>query len=473
MDTHIPHHIIMKQLSSRIGEPRVYAILACAMGVFYFYSAFLSNQIRYGFNQLSILGFPIAAGFALVIAGLLILIHNKDHSSPSTGEPIPLRRLLLPATLAAILLMPLFWMLKNGFINSDGLLNMQSLLFGVRIMSHDEMLSTFIITKIWESGILGFRPENSISAFSVFFGGFYVWVSVILGGRLTGKRWPLFLILCLSSGFVQMFVGDVEFYAMVAAMTALYLLMVLEHLRGRISILLPAITLAFAISSHLLAGWLLPSFLFLCLRSIKRKEWGKSLISVLVLILVTGLIFVIVTDAGLPMRNLTYSHAMGSADKGTLDMLAQPSITYYASVINVLFLLFPLWLMIPLMYIYKRIEFSPYNIFLGICLFMLLLLAFVWYLGLGPYYDWNLIATTGVPASVLVWGNLLKGSWVKGIKTAVWALLLISALHSWTWIVNNNHQFSDIPEEHRSHLSDIIYQTRFFNFTDLIQSEEN
>ncbi len=249
-----------------------------------------------------------------------------------------------------------------------------------------------------------------------------------------------------------MFVGDVEFYAMVAAFTALYLLVVLEHLRGRISILLPAIVLAIAICSHLLAGWLLPSYSYLLIRNIRKKKWKLSLASIFLMLITVIFIFLIVSDAGLPIRDFTRSHAMGSADKETLDMLASPSITYYASVTNVLFLLFPFWLMIPLMIFYKRIEFSQYNIVLAICLFMLMLLAYIWFLGLGPYYDWNLVATIGIPASILVWGNLLKGPWVKGIKTAIWALLLIGALHSWGWIINNSQQTSYLPEEYMGSL---------------------
>lgn len=439
---------VFKDLFGRIGERRAYFILAIAMGLFYFYSSFLAAQIRFGFNQLSNFGLPIAASLAFVVICLLFLVYRRDRSSSSVQEPIPFHRMLLPATLAVVILMPIFWFLRNGFINADGLFNMRSLLLGVRIMHHDEMLSTLLITRIWESGIFGVRPEESFSAFSVVFGGIYVWVTVVLGGRLAGSRWPMFLLLCLSSGFVQMFFGDVEFYAMVAAFTALYLLAVLEHLRGRISILIPAVILTFAIFSHLLAGWLLPSYLFLLLRGLKRKEWCISLASVLAMILVAGFLFIIVTDAGLPLRALTRSHAMGSADKGFFDMLASPSLTYYASVTNVLFLLFPFWLVIPVMILYKRIEFTQYNIFLGICIMMLLLLAYVWFLGLGPYFDWNLVATIGVPASIFVWGNLLKGPWIKGIKTSVWALLLIGALHSWVWIAANSQEYSYPPEEH-------------------------
>ncbi len=91
---------------------------------------------------------------------------------------------MIPATLTALVFMPIFWILKNGFINADGLIKMQSLLSGIRILHFDEMLATLLITRIWESGIFGINPENSMSAFSVVFGGLYVWVTVVLGGQI-------------------------------------------------------------------------------------------------------------------------------------------------------------------------------------------------------------------------------------------------------------------------------------------------
>ncbi|MEA3266335.1 MAG: hypothetical protein U9P42_05260 [Candidatus Fermentibacteria bacterium] len=435
-------------LIERVSERKAYFILASGMILWYFYSAFVATQVRYGFNQIGRLGLPIASAVAVVAAGLIYLIKRRDITDTAIPEPIPLRKLWLPAFASALLLMPLFWFLKNGFINADGLYNMQSLISRVSILHHDEMLTTLLITRLWESGICGIHPEASFSMFSVVWGGFYVWVTVILGGRLTGRRWPLFLILCFASGFVQLFFGDVEFYAMVAALTSLYLLLSLEHLRGRISIIFPGLVLIFAILSHLLAGWLLPSYLFLFIRGLKRKEFAATLTSAFVMLIVAGFVFVIVTDAGLPIRAITRSHAMGSADKGFLDMLTQPSISYYASVTNVLFLLFPFWFMIPLLIIYRRLYPSPYNVTVGICVVMLLLLAFVWNLGLGPYFDWNLIATIGVPASILVWGNLLQAPWIRGIRTAVWVLLLAGGIHSWVWISGNSLEFSFLPREH-------------------------
>jgi len=417
------------------------------MAVWYFYSAFYAGQIRYGFNQLSRLGLPVAAGLIFVITGLSIIVRGRDTSDSNASEPIPVRKLLFPAFLSSVVLMSVFWFLRNGFINADGLFNMQSLISGVSILHHDEMLTSLFITRIWESGVFGLLPESSFSVFSVVWGGLFVVVMVILGGRLTGTRWPLFLTLCFSSGFVQLYFGDVEFYAMVATLSALYLLLVLEYLRGRISLILPAMVLGIAICSHLLAGWLLPSYLYLLIRGVRKKEYAQVSASVLLSILVVVFVFIIVTDAGLSIRSLSSSHAMGSADKGTLEMLAVPSLSYYASVSNLLFLLFPFWLMIPLMFVYRRFHYTPYDVVVGISLVMLLLLAFVWHLGLGPYFDWNLVATVGVPASILVWGNLLRGSWRRGMKTAIWTLLLVGALHSWTWIASNSLETSFLPRE--------------------------
>jgi len=417
------------------------------MLAWYFYSAFAADQVRFGFDQLKSLGFPAAAALLGVIVLVIILTRFRDRGESIFQGPLPYSKLLLPAAAVSFASVFILWHLRTGFINADGLYNMVSMQAGMRIIHHDEMLSSLLVQLLWKSGVAGVRPEDTLALFSVAWGSVYVWTTVILGGRLTGKRWPLFLLLCFSSGFVQLFFGDVEFYAMVAALINVYMLLSLEHLRGNISILFPGIALAIAICTHLLAGWILPSYLYLLTRAVKKGKAAEAISSIPVMLLIIGLIFITVSDAGLPVHTITQSHALGSADRTTLDMLAVPSLHYHAAVGNVLFLLFPFWPVIPLLFIYRRLRMDPFNITVLISTGMLLLLALVWNLGLGPYFDWNLIASVGVTASVLVWGNMLNGSWKPGMRTALMLLLLAGAFHSWAWIAGNHFVFSMMPRE--------------------------
>lgn len=432
------------------GRPplkKALALLGAAMLAWFFFSAYLSPEVRYGFDQLKILPAAVSAGLAAAALLLVLLVRLRDRTVTEGGDPLPYGKLLLPALAASVSAAALFWFLRNGFINDDGLVNMISLQGGLRIIHHDEMLSSLLVTKLWQSGIAGFRPEDSISLFSAAWGGVFVFVTVLLGGRLTGSRWPLFTLLCLSSGFVQMFAGDVEFYSMVAALVSLYLLACLEYQRGNLSSILPGIVLSLAICSHLLAGWLLPSYLYLLFREIRRRKTLEVIASIAAMVLVAGFLFMIVSSAGLPVHQVASSHAMGSADRSTLDMLAVPSLHYHAGVVNVLFLVFPYWPVLLLMLIYRRLSWTPFNAVVVISTAMLLLLSLVWRLGLGPYFDWNLVASVGVPASVLVWGNMLRGEWKPGMKTSVCFVLLVGALHSWTWISGNHFQFSMLSRE--------------------------
>lgn len=382
----------------------------------------------------------VALFTAAILAALLVRLRGTASTEPAL--PLPYSRLFPRAVLAAALSAVVFWLLRNGFINDDGLFNMVSLQAGMRILHHDEMLSSLMVTKIWQSGTAGLRPEDSISLFSAVWGGVYVLIIVLLGGRTVGRRWPLFLLGCLSAGYVQLFAGDVEFYGMVASLIALYLLLCLEHIRGNITLVLPSMALALAMCSHLLAGWLLPSLLFLFLRALKKGKKAESAVSAVAFLLTIAFIFIIVSAQGLPVHTITQSHAMGTADRSTLDMLAVPSLHYHAGVLNVLFLVFPFWLAFPLIMGKGWLKERPFNLVLAVCTGMLILLALVWNLGLGPYHDWNLIAAVGVPASVLLWSNALRGRLGSSMKASLILLMLVAAIHSWTWIAANHFSFS-------------------------------
>lgn len=291
-------------LTGRISRGKALVLLAILMICWYLFSAYIAQEPRYGFHQMKAIPFWEAAALftAAILAALLVRL--RSTSSPESALPLPYSRLFPLAVLAAAVSAVVFWLLRNGFINDDGLFNMVSLQAGMRIIHHDEMLSSLMVTRIWQSGIAGLRPEDSISLFSAVWGGVYVFIIVLLGGRTVGKRWPLFLIGCLSAGYVQVFAGDVEFYGMVASLIALYLLLCLEHIRGNISLVLPSMALALAICSHLLAGWLLPSLLFLFIRALRRGEKAGTAVSAAAFLLTTAFIFIIVSAQGLPYMRL-------------------------------------------------------------------------------------------------------------------------------------------------------------------------
>jgi hypothetical protein len=446
-----------ERASVKYGFTRQKAItvIAVILCLWYLYSAYLADQPRYGFHHLR--NIPPSAALGLFLACFLatVLFRLKTGESEE-AVPLPYRRLILPAICLSLLSAVAFWFLRSGFINDDGLFNMVSLQAGMRIIHHDEMLSSLMITRLWQSGITGFRPEDAFSLFSVIWGAFHVFTIMLLAGRTVGRRWPLFLAGCLSAGYIQLFVGDVEFYAMVASLVGLYLLLCLEHTRGHISLVLPCMALALAMSSHLLAGWLLPSLLVLFIRSLRAGRRAETAFSAAAFVLTTGFFFVIVSAAGLPVHAITQSHAMGSADRNTLDMLASPSLTYHSGVMNVLFLVFPFWLGLPLVLQKGWLKEQPFNQVLAVSTSMLLLLAVVWNLGLGPYHDWNLVATVGVPASILFWSNALKVRLIPSMKTSLFLLMLVAAIHSWTWIVGNHYAFSMMD---RQWLNEIHFPT--------------
>jgi hypothetical protein len=139
-------------LHTRISREKALGCLAILMICWYLFSAHISHEPRYGFHQMKAI--PPLEGVALFTIAILtaLLVRLRSTASPESAVPLPYSRLYPLAVLAAAVSAVVFWLLRNGFINDDGLFNMVSLQAGMRIIHHDEMLSSLIVTKIWQSG---------------------------------------------------------------------------------------------------------------------------------------------------------------------------------------------------------------------------------------------------------------------------------------------------------------------------------
>ena len=435
-------------------EPFVYIALLVLVNLFYIYSAFLSGESRFGFDQLRHLGPPAAlalyAGFALVLlvrpfrAGVRSMLYRAGSSLPDgRGERNRIGRMSLYAAVSLASL-GLFLLLHNNFINCDGLGHLENVPRLGRCLGHDEMWTSLTIERAWAvmNDLLGWSVKTFYHVWSSVMGALFVFVLLLFTERRGPSvgRWMLVLLIA-SAGFMQLFFGDVENYAAVAFLIMCYLFAGIEHLRGRISIVLPSVLLATATMFHLLAGWLLPSLVYLYWRSFRSGRRLQCLLAAVLSILVVLLTLVVMETSGLHMISIRRSHFMGTADSGILDMLGGPDATYYVNLMNLLFLLFPaVWAFLPML-LFRRFERSPSNTFLMIGSAMLLLLLLLWRAGLGPYHDWNLYASLGIPLSLLLWLNFLRAGGQNGMRfhfEIALAILFTSAIHSYSWIVSNH-----------------------------------
>jgi len=426
-------------------DPAIPIIALTAMQLlFYFYSAYISESPRYGFNQLRHMAPETLLGILTVFAGLLLLLRKSGRQLPG-NDPVPWKRAVLYSIGVAFPALVIFLLLSNGFVNDDGLVHTFNLLCGEFRATLDEMLSCSVIRSIWLAfgDPVRFNPFDVYSVYSSGMGFVFVLVTVLFACREMGRQWPFFVLLMVSGGFMQAFFGDVENYAGVMALCMAYIWASREYLEDRLSIVTPGLLLALAVSMHLMALCLMPAHLLLWIRAWRMKARRDAVLSIVAMITALLFVFIIAADNGLNLRDLQNSHLLGSGvDRTTIDMLARPSLTYYNAVTGVLFLLFPFW-WVPLVLIFTgNLKNDGFNRFLGAASLGFLAMAYGWRLGLGPYFDWNLVAAAAIPPSVLAFRNLLLLRRSGTATFAVYFLAFTGCIHSYAWITSNHMVFS-------------------------------
>jgi len=425
------------KLPASFGSGLHVALIAVWNAV-YFYCAFLAPEPSFGFDQWRHLGSPALGAVAFLVPVSVVLLPGDYWER--------LRRLLSPATgilegwkarlALAVLCGGLFLLLRNGFVNGDGAGFVRTFGQGRSCFIYDEMWTSFLTFRAWRllTGLTGMSVQGFYALWSSFFGAVFVFVLASTARILTaGRRLP-FVLLVMSGGFMQLFFGDLEDYAAVNSILLAFYASAALYLRGRWTLLAPAVLLALAASFHLLSGWLLPAALFLGWTALKRRRAGELAAATILGLFVIVSTVVYMDSQGYYMIQFLNSHSL----EQTVNFLhVTPDRAYWGQVFNLLFLLFPAWGLLGLLAITGRIGTGPVDRLLSISTLSLLSMAVLWHAGLGPYCDWNLYAAAAVPASLLCWRSLLDAGVPRGRRIAL-AAGFTSALHSACWIVSNH-----------------------------------
>jgi len=436
--------------TKRWQEHHAYWMLIVLVAAIYLLAGFAVQNTWFGFNQLRRLGLPLTL---LCYAGIAALVWLAGGSRPGGGLRGQLvrgadrRGLFLRCVvyaLVAILAVALFWSFRNNFINPDGRTFAEKFVRDVPVLgahvTHDEMLELYIHSKFWwfASQHLGWSVIKSYQVLSSLAGGVAVFVLLWLCDWLVPANSIGLLLLTASCGFMQLFFGDPENYTFLSTLILIYLGAAYWYLRQEVSLLVPSVILAVAVVFHAIGGWLGPSLLYLYAVAWRRRQvrdiGAALLLSALV---VVGTVVYLDVSGSLPLRAILHSHAMGDG-RSILGMLAKPSLEYYGGIVNLLFLLFPFALiMVPLL-AYKRIDTSPFGVFMMWAAGAMMAFMAVWEARLGALYDWNLFAPSVLVFALSCFYNLARIPDLKHKRTIEAALILVSALHSCAWIVSNH-----------------------------------
>lgn len=398
---------------------------------------------RFGVDQLQPFGWVAVAALlaAAISAAPLARSRGAAHLlkivTQLSGRPSG--RLLLAGSAAL-----LFWMLRSHTLNPDGAAFQDKFDRDVPVngvfVTHDEILEFVVHSRFWAftHAWWGWDVPTSYQVLSSVAGG----VFVALVARYAHLVHPIhagaLVLLTMTGGFVQLFFGDVENYTLTAVVILGYFLAAERFLQRRASIVWPSAWLATAMMCHLLAGFLLPSLLYLWRVANRRRagrQVGAGLLVLLGIITVTLLACHIVW--GLPIERLLESHAGGHGGRYR-DVLARPTLTHYWAQLNVLLLLCPgVVLALPLA-IAPGLARTERDVHLAIAAAAMLTFLLVWFPALGPREDWNLFANVAIPVSLLVWSSALSAPGLAERRAILTGVGLVGGLHSLAWVWRNH-----------------------------------
>ena len=426
------------------------------LGIVYLYFSFVlpafaddaaaAGKAFFGFSQLRRLGVYLAvAAIFIPLAGYLLsgkyspLIMTAIRKVSFRAYTSRSFQILFPLFAAAV-----FFSLRNEFLNYDGLALASKFARDVPAqgahVTHDEMWELCIHSRFWyyTNQFWGWSVRLSYQVLSSLAGGVFVFILIRIFRTMFRRDFLPVMILFVCGGYMQLFLGDVENYTLTAVLITGYFLASFVYIKGGVSIIVPSAVLAIAVTFHLLCCFLAPSLLFLFYLSIRRGRKGAAAAS-----MITGLSIVLVTLIFfdwycLPLRELWYkSHAFGHGGHIRM-MLTRPSVSYFADLLNLSFLLAPAWILVIPLLARKRIRPDNTNIYLIIASAGMASFFLGWRATLGVYGDWNLYAAAAIPVSFLVWRNLFMAIEEGKLKYSAMLPAWLFFLHSYTWIVSNH-----------------------------------
>lgn len=337
-----------------------------------------------------------------------------------------------------------FFILRNNTLNPDGYGLIEKIPNDVARLgahvTHDEMMELYFHSRFWyiTNRLLGWSVVTSYQVSSAAAGGIFVLLLWDFCAVALPQRPLAYFILVITGGYVQLFFGDVENYTLTATLIMAYYLCALLYMKGSVPLILPSILLAAAMSFHLLAGFLLPSFIYLGYLEVKRQKFISALFSVTTIVVVLSSVLILLDISGiLPLEKIFSSHALGSGGN-YLEKIITPSWEYFWGQINLLALLSPFYFLLFILVAYRRVASSHFNSFMMISTVFMMLLFFLWKAQIGIYNDWNLFASCAMTLSLWVWYNVLNTPNIEEKPALLISFSAISFIHAISWILSNH-----------------------------------
>ena len=293
----------------------------------------------------------------------------------------------------------------------------------------------------WESS------ENTYRIFSYASGVLYIVLAFAMSAAL-GKnalQKSIVLVVMLSAGYMQLFFGYVENYAVYMPGLILYLLLGLRTMEQRMPPYVPALLLGVLLALHQGFAVFAPSLLFLAYRTYRHRQeiapiWKNAALSLLALCCVP-----VSTAAFLWLSGVDFeAYLMGPGGGDFLPLFADPglvaqyrifSFAHVLDFLNQQLLSAPAACMVFFLLRRNDLRHQP---FLAVCSAVPLLFTFIANPQIGAYRDWDIFSLPAVPLTLWTASAFLNRIGDrKQVYHAAFVLCGAAVLHSSLWIAVN------------------------------------
>lgn len=344
----------------------------------------------------------------------------------------------------------MFYYVRSNMLNSDGFGFAEK--FGIDIpvrgahVTHDEILELFLHSRFYfyANYFLNWSVIRSYQVLSCLAGFLF---SLCLF-QFCRRNVPFGLwaaVLVMSSGFMQLYFGDVENYSYVTLFLLLYWITGVEFLKNKErSLALPCFMWSVGVMFHLLAGFYGLSLLALFWEGIRRRNVRDLIFSAVVLVAVPSLVLLYFHYHGLPFSLLfsnSHAFAQGGSHARYLSIFNE-GLAYYAELAVMFLILAPMTLWIPIVVKEYR-RFDVLDMFMGLSVVSGLAFVTLWRAQLGILQDWNLFAHAAIPLSLWIvirfpYERYLGSGWnIRYLVTC--AMCILQVVLSVTWILFNHY----------------------------------
>ncbi len=438
------------------GESRLYFAIFLALALVYLLSGLVlpalngggerTRETLFGFSQFGCFEVPCVL-IGLLIPGAVLLVRwalSPGSIDRISGLSVRIFRNTWFRVGFSLLLVTIFFLLRNQFINYDGQMLAEKFARDIPLhgshVTHDEMWELYLHSRFWfyTNHLFGWSVEFSYQVLSSVVGGAFILLLMYYCSFMFPDRPVLAFALCVSGGYMQLFFGDVENYTMTATLIMAYFVVSSRYIKGRTNIIVPSVVLASAFTFHLLAGFLIPSLLVLFNIARKRNEKRSLIIAAGMFCSIVGLTLLFFHLHDLPIRNLWFhSHAFGHGGN-IRPRLVEPSPGYYFQMLNLAFLLVPVWIILIPQLIFGRIKLDYMNMHLIVAVIFMGLFFLGWKATLGVHADWNMFAAAALPVTFLVLRNMFSTECIRRRYWLIYLFTWLFLLHSYSWVISNH-----------------------------------